>query len=127
MIQFKVRQMKNQKTEEVYFFPAVTNLETSKIKEVVSQIEKQCTLTRADVKSVLLALEYVVTQQLQAGHTIRLGNLGSFRPTIVAGYGSDSPSGVTSKNIKAVRCRFTPSAALQLSLQKSNVELERVE
>lgn len=127
MIQFNVRRMKNHKTEKEYFFPMITNLETSKIREVVSQIEKQCTLTYADVKSVLLALEYVVTQHLQAGHTIRLGNLGSFRPTIVAAEGAQTASGVNAKCIKAVRCRFTPSATLQLSLQKSNVELERVD
>ncbi len=127
MIQFKVRSLKKNDTEEVFYFPVVTNLLPSKMTEVVELIEKQCTLTRADVKSVLLALEFVVTKFLQAGHTVRLGNLGSFRPTIVSLEGAAEASQVSSKLIKAVRCRFTPSVAMQLSLQKDAVELSRAE
>lgn len=125
MIPFTVRHISNEETGKTYYFAAVGTLEPAKFSEVVERIEKQCTLTRADVKGVLLSLEYVITQHLKAGHTVRLGNLGSFRPTIVSTEGSVSAEGVDSSQIKAVRCRFTPSATMVLSLDRSKVELKR--
>ncbi|MCI7645820.1 MAG: hypothetical protein MSS47_05845, partial [Bacteroidales bacterium] len=53
---------------------------------------------------------------LSDGHSVRLGDLGSFRPTLSA-YTFDSPEEVTAAGIKHVRTRFTPGTRLVAAMR----------
>ena len=62
----------------------------------------------ADIKAVLSALDGVVGDALTSGHTVRLGDLGSFRLTCVATGGEDDATKVTANHVSRLRVRFTP-------------------
>ena len=50
--------------------------------QIVKRVEKRSTVSSADVKAVLDALQYEVMEALENGNTVRLGDLGSFRLTM---------------------------------------------
>ena len=49
------------------------------IRELSERIQQSCTVTRADVMAVLIALEDVVASSLANGEIVRLGELGSLQ------------------------------------------------
>ncbi len=115
MISYVTRAARNAATQEVRYYPAAVLNGTMKLADVTAEVEKRSTVSSADVKAVLDALQYEVKQALSNGHTVRLGDLGSFRPTVVA-QGQDEKRFVSVSDIKHLRVRFTPSASLQAEL-----------
>ena len=59
------------------------------IRELSQRIQQSCTVTRADVMAVLIALEDVVSDSLANGEIVRLGELGSLQVSL-KGKGSDT-------------------------------------
>lgn len=49
------------------------------IREMADRIQKTCTVTRADVMAVLVALEDVIMEALEGGEIVRLADLGTFQ------------------------------------------------
>ncbi|WP_287678291.1 HU family DNA-binding protein [Bacteroides sp.] len=52
------------------------------IRELSQRIQQMCTVTRADVMAVLIALEDVVSDSLSNGEIVRLGELGSLQVSL---------------------------------------------
>lgn len=92
-------------------------------KQIIEEIEKTCTLTASDIKACLDALETAIIQHLSAGQAVRLGDLGSFRPTI-SSFGTTEQNKADSSLIRRVRCRFTQSGAMGLALQPSRLNFQ---
>ena len=94
------------------------------IRTLSDRIELMCTVTRADVMAVLIAVESVIKDCLANGEIVRLGDLGSLQMSL-------SSKGVTSKEdfsaalINKSRILFRPGDTLQ-AMQKS-LRYERVE
>ena len=124
MIQFKVKKLKSPKTGTLFYFPIIVQSGTLTLSEVASRIAKRSTMHTADIKAVLSALEQTVGDALTSGHSVRLGDLGSFRPTINAAKSREHLEDVTADDIKAVRVRFTPAPALTRRLLPGNVQLK---
>lgn len=116
MIQFKVKKLKSPKTGTNFYFPAIVLGGTLTLSEVANRIAKRSTMHTADIKAVLSALEQTVGDALTSGHSVRLGDLGSFRITCTTTHGEDDPKLVTTKQVDKLRVRFTPSAAMQQKL-----------
>lgn len=116
MIQFKVKKLKSPKTGTLFYFPSIVQSGTLTLSEVASRIAKRSTMHTADIKAVLSALEQTVGDALTSGHTVRLGDLGSFRLTCNASNGADAPELVTTKQVRKFSVRFTPSGAMQQKL-----------
>ena len=58
------------------------------------------------MKAVLDALQNVTLRLVSEGQSLRLGDLGSFRPTLTS-KGKDAPEQVKASDIKSVRVRFS--------------------
>lgn len=119
MIQFKVKRIKSPKTGLSLYFPTIVQNGTLTLSEVASRIAKRSTMHAADIKAVLSALEQTVGDALTSGHSVRLGDLGSFRITCTTTHGEDAPELVTTKQVERLRVRFTPSAVMQQKLGSS--------
>ena len=113
--------MKSPKSGLKVYFPSIVQVAHLSFDDVVAAVEKECTLTRADVRGALSALEYVVLKELKQGNTVRLGGVGSFRLTIVSKNGEDDAANVSARNIARVRMHFTPSGAMSAALQGSEI------
>lgn len=116
MIKYKISSVKSPKTGLKVYFPVIVQSGTLTLSEVASRIAKRSTMHAADIKAVLSALEQTVGDALTSGHSVRLGDLGSFSLTCTTTHGEDAPELVTAKQVKKLRVRFTPSAAMQQKL-----------
>lgn len=118
MIKYVTVAKKNPITKAVKYYANIAPTTPMNLSQVAEEIEKICAMTSADVKAILDALQYVVRKSLLNGNAVRLGDLGSFRPTIKS-KGSDTKEEVKAESIERVRCRFTPSGTLASDLQKA--------
>ena len=93
-----------------YYARAQANGDVS-IREMSERIQQSCTVTKADVQAVLVALEDVIIDALKGGEIVRLGDLGSFQ------VGLSSKGAVTEEDyntsfITKARINFRPGVAL---------------
>lgn len=92
--------------------------------QIARRIEKRSTVSSADAKAVLDALQYEVIETLKQGDSVRLGDLGSFCTTLSAS-GADTAAEAKAKGaelIRKVNVQFRPSVAMRDELSVSNVE-----
>lgn len=81
------------------------------VREMAERIQQNCTVTKADVHAVLVAMEDVIILALKSGEMIRLGDLGTFQ------IGLRSKGALTEEDfnvslIKRARINFRPGVAL---------------
>lgn len=138
MLRVKIQKKKNMKDgTSKYYVQSAGKESTYSLSDIVKGIEKTSTVSSADVKAVLDALQTEVIAALQNGASVRLGDLGSFHTTIASKGATDETT--MRKNyedyITRIRVQFTPSKAMKkafalgdakevkLSLQTTQTEL----
>ena len=83
LIKYIIQAKKNpQKKSEVKYYLQIAPSTPLTLTQIVKRIEKRSTVSSADVKAVLDALQSEVIYALESGNTVRLGDLGSFRLTL---------------------------------------------
>lgn len=89
------------------------------LSQIVKRIERRSTVSSADVKAVLDALQYEVIDALQNGNSVRLGDLGSFRLTLQSEGVSTAAEAKKrgSDLIRKVNVQFTKSTAIRDALE----------
>ncbi|MBP3254592.1 MAG: HU family DNA-binding protein [Bacteroidales bacterium] len=92
------------------------------LNEIAKRIEIQTTASEADVHLVLLALEKNIKLLLAEGHSVKLGHLGSFYPTLNART-VDSPEDITPQTIYRISCNFKPCKELRSELGDAKLNL----
>ena len=123
MIKYKAMLRKNPKNGRTAWYAAIDNEKSVGIEEVAEAIQAECTVHRADILAVLASLEEQVVNQLLAGNTVRLGQLGSFHLTLKS-RPSETEDKVTSENVKAVMVRFRKSGRMQGNFQLTNPKVK---
>ena len=126
MIKYVIKPKRNLRNNTVKYYAQIAPINATDLSEVASQIEAQSTVSSADVKGVLDQLQIVVQEQLRAGRSVRLGDLGSFRPTLTS-KGKDEPEQVKTSDIKSVRVRFTKGAWLSKNLVPAYCQFRRTD
>ena len=101
------------------------------IREMSTRIQSTCTVTKADVYAVLIALEDVIVEALQNGEIVRLGELGTFQLSL-SGKGAATEDDYDTSLIKKARINFRPGTALadmlgSLSFSKVNIKYPKEE
>ena len=81
------------------------------IREMSERIQQTCTVHKADVQAVLLALEDVITDALKGGEIVRLGDLGTFQIGI-SSKGAVTEEDYSDSFITKARINFRPGLAL---------------
>ena len=116
MIKYVIKAKRNLQNNKLKYYAQIAPVNATDLSEVASQIEAQSTVSSADVKGVLDQLQIIVQEQLRAGRSVRLGDLGSFRPTLTS-MPADTEADVSARNIKKVNVVYTPSGALRRTLK----------
>ena len=96
------------------------------IREMSERIQSACTVNKADVYAVLVALEDVIAEALQNGEIVRLGELCTLQVSL-SGKGSVTEEDYTPSLIKKKRINFRPGTVLanaMASLSFSKVEIK---
>lgn len=138
------------------WYPTIVLNSTATADDVILGIQEKCTLTKVDIKAVLIALEEVIIEQLKLGNSVRFGNLGSFRPTLKTRIWDEDKGkyihggtisandvydpddldaqgnpklvarGVTADNIGGINVVFTKSSVMNTQLQRSHLRFHQV-
>ena len=116
MLTYHVIRRKNIKTGDILYYPQLVTAAADDRAKIIERIEKKCTLASADVKAVVDALEVEIIDCLQQGRSIRLGDLGSFRPSLRCGKGVTEEQSVSPAMIKRVHIVFHPSSRIRRAL-----------
>jgi predicted histone-like DNA-binding protein len=87
------------------------------IREMAERIQSTCTVTKADVYAVLVALEDVIVEALQNGEIVRLGELGTFQLSL-SGKGAETEEDYNVSLIKKAKINFRPGLTLSDMLSK---------
>ena len=111
MFKYVVVAKKSPMDQNVKFYAAPDKTTPITIDTITQRIEKRTTVSSADAKAVLDALEYEIKEALIEGHSVRLGDLGTFRATI-HGEGALNRTDHTAKLISYLKCCFKPSVRL---------------
>ena len=121
MIHYKVQEKKSPRTGTSKYYVQIAPTVPVTRSAIISQIEKITSLSSSDVKACLDALEYCITEAMKEGKSVRLGDLGSFRPTL-SSFGTTERNKATATLIRFVRVRFTMSGQMGLDLQPERLE-----
>lgn len=121
MIHYKIETKKSPRTGTSKYYVQIAPTVPVTRSAIISQIEKITSLSSSDVKACLDALEYCITEAMKEGKSVRLGDLGSFRPTI-SSFGTTERNKANSTLIRFVRVRFTMSGQMGLDLQPERLE-----
>jgi predicted histone-like DNA-binding protein len=113
-----------------YYARAQANGDIS-VREMSERIQQSCTVHKADVQAVLLALEDVIIDALKGGEIVRLGDLGTFQISL-SGKGAETEDDYDVALIKKARINFRPGLGLRgflsgLSYKKVAVKHEKTE
>ena len=115
MIKFVIKGKKNpqKKTETKYYVQAAPATPIT-LPQIVKLIEKRSTVSSADIKAVLDALQFEIIQALQSGNSVRLGDLGSFHITINSNGAAteEEAKKAGAKLIRKVMVQFVKSAEM---------------
>ena len=93
-----------------YYAQAQANGDVS-IREMSERIQLTCTVTKADVYAVLVAMEDVIIEALKSGEIVRLGDLGTFQIGL-SGKGALTEEEYEANLIQKARINFRPGVAL---------------
>ena len=110
MLTYHIVRRKHFKTGKLLYYPQLVTPVADDHMHIIERIEKKCTLASADVKAVVDALEVEIIDSLRQGRSVRLGDLGSFRPTLRCSAGVGLPELAGVGQIKRVHVVFHPSS-----------------
>lgn len=116
MLTYHVVRRKHFKTGKLLYYPQLVTPVADDHMHIIERIEKKCTLASADVKAVVDALEVEIIDSLRQGRSVRLGDLGSFRPTLRCAAGVTEATLVGVGQIKRVHVVFHPSSRIRRAL-----------
>ena len=125
MIPVIVKALKKPGTDEKKYYVQVAPTTPITLERVARNISSRCTVTETDCLAVLNELETEVITAMQNGNSVRLGRLGSFRPT-VSSYGAATEEEADATQGKTVRSRFTMGSRLRAALLTSNADVQFV-
>ena len=127
MLDVKIRGIKSPRSGIVAYYPQISEIGSPiNIEQICAQISTVCTASPADVKAVLNALQDAIITFISDGQSVRLGDLGSFRVTLIS-QPSDTKDEVTEANIENVHVVYYPSVNLKKSLRPENLSFRIVD
>jgi predicted histone-like DNA-binding protein len=103
------------------YYGRVVTLERTDTDRLCKLICARSTVSPADVKAVIESLAWVLDFELSAGHSVKLGEVGSFRMSL-ASEGTEEEQDFTAHNILKARIIFTPSNRLRKTTREAKFE-----
>jgi predicted histone-like DNA-binding protein len=100
------------------WYPILKSIGLVKEKEVAKLLADETTLNPKEAEMTMYQLLKVIIRLLLDGHSVQLGELGSFRLTSRS-EGSDTEDEVNASKIKSVHIHFTPSDALRKEINSA--------
>jgi predicted histone-like DNA-binding protein len=101
------------------WYPVLKSIGLVKEKQVAKLLADETTLNPKEAEMTLYQLLKVIVSLLLDGHTVQLGELGSFHLTASGNESSETEAEVNANKIKNVRIHFTASETLREQINKA--------
>lgn len=112
MFKYVVGPRKNPMNKSVKYYAMAEKVTPIDLDTIAERIEKRSTVSSADAKAVLDALQYEIKEAVITNGSVRLGDIGTFRATIAC-EGAPSRASFSADYIQRLRLQFTPSVKLK--------------
>lgn len=126
MIEYKVVERENPVTRQKVYYAQVARVRPLTLDKIAELIEKRSTVSSADIKAVLDALQFEILNALEEGFSVRLGDVGSFRATLTS-RSAESAEAFLPSNIKRVRVQFSPSGTMLEEMALDRLSIHRMD
>ena len=107
----------NDASAPMKYYPRASNFGEIDLEELAEQVSFSCSATPADCYLVIMSLVTEVSNSLERGKIVRLGNLGSFQVSI-KGDSSDTPEAVKAQNVTSASILFRLGKKLKTMLKR---------
>ncbi len=102
--------------EEPKLYASAIHDEKVEIDSLATFVAQRCSLRRADVHGVLVALMDLIPDELLKGNIVSLGELGSFYAT-VSSEGVDTEDELSLSMVKGTKIQYRPTKELKNKLR----------
>ena len=106
-------------TQPTIYYAKVRLKKTVSFRDLVRKISSFSTVNPPDVMAVMESLIHIVPELMKEGAIVRMGELGSFYPSIKS-QGYKSKEEVSSKGISTTRIRFRPGRLIREEMRGSS-------
>mgnify|MGYP003595959693 CR=1 FL=1 len=107
-------------TPGVKYMAQIVRGETIDFNKMADMIAETSTISKGDILAVLEQMQTTAAWMMQAGHSVRFGDLGIFTPTAKV-KAVDTEEKVTVETIQRMYTRFTPSVDLKQKMKSSKI------
>ena len=125
MIPVIVKSIKKPGSDEKKYYVQIAQTTPITLEQVAKNISGRCTVTETDCIAVLNELEKEVISAMLSGQAVRLGKLGSFRPTVKSA-GAVKAELANVSMVNSVHARFTMGSRLRTALLLANTDVQFV-
>lgn len=117
MLHLKVIQKKNPAEPEASprFYGSVVRGGRVDLESLATSVAERCSLRRADVHGVLVALMDIIPSELAEGKLVSLGKIGSLFVNI-SSEGAETPEEFSASLVKKMNVRYRPTKELRKKL-----------
>ena len=117
MLRYKIIKQRNalDKDKSEMFYPRLTGRQHYELNDVAKMISERSSLTKGDIVATLVSLEEIIPKLLISGHTVKLGELGTFSLHAKTSTSPDE-SQVTWRSFNDLITRFRAGKALKILL-----------
>ncbi len=122
MIKIKKVLKKNPREPEAaprYYASAVHDVKVD-LNSLATSVADRCSLRRADVHGVLIALMDIIPAELASGKIISLGDLGSFYINVQS-EGTETEAELIPRMVKGTNIRYRPTKELRKKMRMIDV------
>jgi predicted histone-like DNA-binding protein len=103
------------------WYPVIKSTKLVRERELAAKLADETTLNPKEAEMAICQLFKAVTDLLSTGHTVQLGDLGSFRVTAVT-ESSETEAEVSALKIKRLNVRFSESENLRAAMEKAELK-----
>ena len=107
-------------TPGVKYMAQIVRGETIDFNKMADMIAETSTISKGDILAVLEQMQTTALWMMQAGHSVRFGDLGIFTPTAKV-KAVNTEEEVTAETIQRIYTRFTPSVEMKKKMKSSKV------
>lgn len=100
------------------WYLALRRISVMKEKEVAKAIADETTLNPKEAEMAIAQLQKVLSNALLNGHTVQLGDWGTFYLTLT-GEGTETKDAAVPAKVKKINIRFLPGKELKESIEKA--------
>lgn len=121
-VKFKVQEKANpQNRDEKKYYVQPVRVGTVKRPQLEKEIVELTSLSKADVRGVLITLSELIGKYIALGYNVSIDDVGTLSLR-VSSQGSDTPEDVTAASVKKTSVGFRASTTLREGIEKVKFE-----